>query len=365
MDLFSIESYIINDEKPEEVFGSDITEGWADLVDDRNAINEDVVTAYISHLRTTPLLSREKELSLAFIVADWLKAVNVLNTKKTQLTWTKHGVTQEQLELMTAQELDYHPLHLRALLVRGPLAKNSLITANLRLVVSIARKYTTKDLGIIDLIQEGSIGLEKAVLKFNPDKGFKFSTYATWWIRQYITRSMADHKRLVRLPVYLIELLNKMKKFERQHFIKTGEELTNKEIAKLLDITVTKVIDIKRAALDPLYLSSTVNNSEDEEMTLVDVLEDTQALKKLESRFHIRKELLANALQTLEPTEAKILIMRFGLDSPGGVGTTQTATADSLGMSRAQVAQKERKGLATLKLQLNDYKELIREEREL
>ncbi len=286
----------------------------------------DPVRMYLQEIGRYPLLTTQQEVELAMQVESGIKAREQLAAGG-DMTPAERIILERQ-----ARKADR--------------ARQRLVVSNLRLVVSIAKKYVGRGLGLLDLIQEGNLGLIRAVEKFDYRKGFKFSTYATWWIRQSVTRALADQARTIRVPVHMVETINKLAMVQRTLNQDLGREPTIAEIAAELDIESGKVTELRRIAQDPLSLETPIG--EEDDATIGDVVPDLGAdVPVEEASFRLLQEYLSLALEALNDRERQVLIMRFGLDD-GTVRTLEQVGAH-FDVTRERVRQIENKALAKLR----------------
>ena len=288
---------------------------------------DDHVKMYLKEIGKVDLLTAEEELSLAKRMADGEEA-------KKQLADSESEISDSEREKLTEIVND------------GEKAKKNLAEANLRLVVSIAKRYVGRGMLFLDLIQEGNLGLIKAVDKFDYTKGYKFSTYATWWIRQAITRAIADQARTIRIPVHMVETINKLVRVSRQLVQELGREPTPEELAKELNMSVEKVREISKISQEPVSLETPIGEEEDSH--LGDFIPDDDAPAPSEAAsFVLLKEQLGDVLSTLTPREAKVLRLRFGLDD--GRARTLEEVGSEFGVTRERIRQIEAKALRKLR----------------
>jgi RNA polymerase primary sigma factor len=286
----------------------------------------DSVRMYLQEIGRFPLLDAQQEVELAMQVEAGVKAA-------------------QQLELGVALDAAATIL-LRRQARNAERAKSRLTESNLRLVVSIAKKYVGRGLSLLDLIQEGNVGLMRAVEKFDYRKGFKFSTYATWWIRQAVTRALADQGRTIRVPVHMVETINKLAMAQRLLNQDLGREPTIGEIASELDIESGKVTELRRIAQDPVSLETPLG--EEDDATLGDIVADLGAdIPVEEAAFKLLQEYLLLALESLNERERQVLVMRFGLDD-GRVRTLEEV-GNHFEVTRERIRQIENKALAKLR----------------
>lgn len=288
---------------------------------------DDHVKMYLKEIGKVNLLTPEEELSLAKRMADGEKAKEQLEE------------IGEEIDEDTKKQIDL-------LIADGEKAKKSLAEANLRLVVSIAKRYVGRGMLFLDLIQEGNLGLIKAVDKFDYTKGYKFSTYATWWIRQAITRAIADQARTIRIPVHMVETINKLVRVSRQLVQELGREPTPEELAKELNMPVDKVREISKISQEPVSLETPIGEEEDSH--LGDFIPDEDAPAPSEAAsFVLLKEQLGAVLETLSEREAKVLRLRFGLDD--GRARTLEEVGKEFDVTRERIRQIEAKALRKLR----------------
>jgi RNA polymerase primary sigma factor len=307
-----------------DIMMADGVEPLADLdATDERGVSADLVRAYLNGIGRTRLLTAVEEVTLSKRIEAGLYA-------------------EEKLE--TAGE-DLAPL-LQIIIAEGKAAKNHLLEANLRLVVSIAKRYTGRGMAFLDLIQEGNLGLIRAVEKFDYTKGYKFSTYATWWIRQAITRAMADQARTIRIPVHMVEVINKLGRIQRELLQDLGREPTPEELAKEMDITPEKVLEIQQYAREPISLDQTIGDEGDSQ--LGDFIEDSEAVVAVDAvSFSLLQDQLQQVLQTLSEREAGVVRLRFGLTD--GQPRTLDEIGQVYGVTRERIRQIESKTMSKLR----------------
>ena len=287
----------------------------------------DPVKDYLKQIGKVSLLNAEQEVDLARRIEAGLYAEYKLKNQADEMA------SRERRELhFLAQD--------------GQQAKNHLLEANLRLVVSLAKRYTGRGMQFLDLIQEGNLGLIRAVEKFDYTKGYKFSTYATWWIRQAITRAMADQARTIRIPVHMVEVINKLARVQRQMLQDLGREPTPEELAKELDMTAEKVVEVQKYGREPISLHTPLGEDGDSEFG--DLIEDSEAIVPADAvSFTLLQEQLHHVLDTLSEREAGVVSMRFGL------GDGQPKTLDEIGkvygVTRERIRQIESKTMSKLR----------------
>jgi len=290
----------------------------------------DSVRAYLKQIGKVPLLNAEQEVELAKRIEAGLYAGERLR-----------AADEGEEKLATTMHRD-----LNWISRDGERAKNHLLEANLRLVVSLAKRYTGRGMAFLDLIQEGNLGLIRAVEKFDYTKGYKFSTYATWWIRQAITRAMADQARTIRIPVHMVEVINKLGRIQRELLQDLGREPTPEELAKEMDITPEKVLEIQQYAREPISLDQTIGDEGDSQ--LGDFIEDSEAVVAVDAvSFSLLQDQLQQVLQTLSEREAGVVRLRFGLTD--GQPRTLDEIGQVYGVTRERIRQIESKTMSKLR----------------
>ena len=327
-DIFEKESIELVEDLDKELEEIEVSKEELEDLSVPEGINiDDHVKMYLKEIGKVNLLTPEEELSLAKRMADG-------ETAKEQLE-----EIGEEIDEDTKKQIDL-------LIADGEKAKKSLAEANLRLVVSIAKRYVGRGMLFLDLIQEGNLGLIKAVDKFDYTKGYKFSTYATWWIRQAITRAIADQARTIRIPVHMVETINKLVRVSRQLVQELGREPTPEELAKELNMPVDKVREISKISQEPVSLETPIGEEEDSH--LGDFIPDEDAPAPSEAAsFVLLKEQLGAVLETLSEREAKVLRLRFGLDD--GRARTLEEVGKVFDVTRERIRQIEAKALRKLR----------------
>ncbi|TFD48077.1 RNA polymerase sigma factor [Cryobacterium sp. TMT1-2-1] len=308
---------LVDDEDEVPVYSSAITGATADPVKD-----------YLKQIGKVALLNAAEEVELAMRIEAGLFA-------------------EDQLAQMTdAEKKTALGRELQWVAKDGARAKSHLLGANLRLVVSLAKRYTGRGMQFLDLIQEGNLGLIRAVEKFDYTKGFKFSTYATWWIRQAITRAMADQARTIRIPVHMVEVINKLARVQRQMLQDLGREPTPEELSRELDMTPEKVVEVQKYGREPISLHTPLGEDGDSEFG--DLIEDTEAVVPADAvGFTMLQKQLESLLDSLSEREAGVIRMRFGLGD--GMPKTLDQIGDTFGVTRERIRQIESKTMAKLR----------------
>jgi RNA polymerase primary sigma factor len=290
----------------------------------------DSVRAYLKQIGKVALLNAEEEVELAKRIEAGLYATQLMTE-----------LAERGDKLPAAQRRD-----MVWICRDGDRAKNHLLEANLRLVVSLAKRYTGRGMAFLDLIQEGNLGLIRAVEKFDYTKGYKFSTYATWWIRQAITRAMADQARTIRIPVHMVEVINKLGRIQRELLQDLGREPTPEELAKEMDITPEKVLEIQQYAREPISLDQTIGDEGDSQ--LGDFIEDSEAVVAVDAvSFTLLQDQLQSVLETLSEREAGVVRLRFGLTD--GQPRTLDEIGQVYGVTRERIRQIESKTMSKLR----------------
>ena len=307
---------LVDDEDEVPVYSAAITGATADPVKD-----------YLKQIGKVALLNAAEEVELAMRIEAGLFAEDKLANESDKLS----PAARRELQWVAKD---------------GQRAKSHLLGANLRLVVSLAKRYTGRGMQFLDLIQEGNLGLIRAVEKFDYTKGFKFSTYATWWIRQAITRAMADQARTIRIPVHMVEVINKLARVQRQMLQDLGREPTPEELSRELDMTPEKVVEVQKYGREPISLHTPLGEDGDSEFG--DLIEDTEAVVPADAvGFTMLQKQLESLLDSLSEREAGVIRMRFGLGD--GMLKTLDQIGDTFGVTRERIRQIESKTMAKLR----------------
>ena len=298
----------------------------------------DMVRTYLHEIGRVPMLTHEQEIIYGKQVQQMMK---LLETRATLAKKLGAEVNDRDFAI----HLEISEAELKSLLHRGRRAKQKMIEANLRLVVSIAKKYQKRNLEFLDLIQEGSMGLERGVEKYDPMRGYKFSTYAYWWIRQAITRAIAQQSRTIRLPIHITEKLNKIKRVQRELTQELGRSPNVTEIGAQLDLDPSEIRDYLQLSRTPISLDMRVGDNQDTE--LIDLLEDSSVSPETYTIQSLLRQDLRAMLADLTPQQQEVLRLRYGLED--GIERSLAKVGDCLNLSRERVRQLERQALDYLR----------------
>ena len=307
-----------------------------------------MVRIYLQEIGRYPMLTADQEIAYGRQVQQ----IMAIEQRKNELT---QQLAREPTMVELAVDIDKSEVEIAQIQNLGQRAKQKMVTANLRLVVSIAKKYTKRNLEFLDLLQEGAIGLQRGVEKFDPNRGYKLSTYVYWWITQSITRAIAEKSRTVRLPIHITEQLNKIKKVQRELFQTLGRPASVVEIAETLDLQPSQIRDFLSSSKQPISLDVKIGDNQDTELS--QLLPD----EGISPDEHITKELLRqdinSLLESLKPTQREVLILRFGLENDQELTLAQIG--EKLNVSRERVRQIQQQAITVLRRQKTEIQQYL------